>query len=216
MGIKQLLKLIKQYKGVVCAAAVLGSCTILCSVGLLGASAVLISKAAIVPAMLELMTLVALVRFFGLFRAVFRYGERLVTHDVTLKVLKDLRSWYYRRLLPLLPGAVGNKGAKLFKQIINDIEVLQFFYLRVVAAPFVSGLVLMVMSFVLYLFVPEAAGILLSAFVLEGIIFPLVISKRQRKYIHAEQQAQENFYRQANDFLLGFDAIWFTAKDKVE
>ena len=72
MGIKQLLKLIKQYKGVVCAAAVLGSCTILCSVGLLGASAVLISKAAIVPAMLELMTLVALVRFFGLFRAVFR------------------------------------------------------------------------------------------------------------------------------------------------
>ena len=216
MGIKQLLKLIKQYKGVVCAAAVLGSCTILCSVGLLGASAVLISKAAIVPAMLELMTLVALVRFFGLFRAVFRYGERLVTHDVTLKVLKDLRSWYYRRLLPLLPGAVGNKGAKLFKQIINDIEILQFFYLRVVAAPFVSGLVLMVMSFVLYLFVPEAAGILLSAFVLEGIIFPLVISKRQRKYIHAEQQAQENFYRQANDFLLGFDAIWFTAKDKVE
>ena len=104
-GVKQLLKLMKPYKGQILLAGILGSCTILCSIGLLGASAVLISKAAIVPAMLELMTLVALVRFFGLFRAVFRYLERLVSHDVTLKVLSDLRSWYYRRLLPLLPGS---------------------------------------------------------------------------------------------------------------
>ena len=120
-GIKHMLRFIGTYKRQVLLAGLLGSCTVLCSVGLLGASAVLISKAAIVPAMLELMTLVALVRFFGLFRAVFRYTERLVTHDVTLKVLADLRSWYYRCLIPLLPGAVGNKGAKLFKNILADI-----------------------------------------------------------------------------------------------
>ena len=102
-GIKHMMKFIKTYRRQILLAGLLGSCTVLCSVGLLGASAVLISKAAIVPAMLELMTLVALVRFFGLFRAVFRYVERLVTHDVTLKVLADLRSWYYRCLIPLLP-----------------------------------------------------------------------------------------------------------------
>ena len=48
-GIKQLIGFIKQYRAQVFLAGVLGACTILCSVGLLGASAVLISKAAIVP-----------------------------------------------------------------------------------------------------------------------------------------------------------------------
>ena len=173
-GIRQLVHMIKRYKGQVFLAGILGACTILCSVGLLGASAVLISRAAIVPAVLELMTLVALVRFFGIFRAVFRYVERLVSHDVTLKVLADLRSWYYRRLMPLLPGAVGNQGARLFKNILNDVELLQFFYLRVVAAPLVCVLVLFVMTAVLWCLVPGAAVILVLAFLLEGLVFPLL------------------------------------------
>ena len=54
-GIKQLMSLIKQYRVQIFLAAIVGACTVLCSVGLLGASAVLISKAAIVPAMMELM-----------------------------------------------------------------------------------------------------------------------------------------------------------------
>lgn len=215
-GVKQLMHFIGQYKRQILLAGILGSCTVLCSVGLLGASAVLISKAAIVPAMLELMTLVALVRFFGLFRAVFRYTERLVTHDVTLKVLADLRSWYYRRLIPLLPGAVGNKGAKLFKNILNDIALLQYFYLRVVAAPLVCVLVLVVMVLVLYNLVPGAAWILLAAFLLEGVVFPLAFGLKQKQYTEAEQAAQDVFYRQANDFLLGFDAVWFCAKDTMQ
>lgn len=214
-GVKTLLQFIRMYQGQVFLAGILGSATVLCSVGLLGASAVLISKAAVVPAMLELMTLVALVRFFGLFRAVFRYAERLVSHDVTLKVLADLRSWYYRKLMPLLPGAVGNKGAKLFKNILADIELLQYFYLRVIAAPLVCVIVLAVMSVILYVLVPEAAWILLAAFLLEGIVLPLVFADRQRRETVRGQEAQERFYRNANDFLLGFDAIWFGAKDAV-
>ena len=215
-GISHLMNVIRQYKGQVFLAGILGACTILCSVGLLGASAVLISKAAIVPAILELMTLVALVRFFGIFRAVFRYAERLVSHDVTLKVLANLRSWYYRKLMPLLPGAVGNKGARLFKNILNDVEILQFFYLRVVAAPLVCVLVLAVMSIVLWMLVPEAAIILILAFVLEGLVFPFVFGMRQKKHAEDEQTAQEHFYQLTSDFLLGFDSVWFSARNKVE
>jgi thiol reductant ABC exporter CydC subunit len=215
-GISHLMNVIRQYKGQVFLAGILGACTILCSVGLLGASAVLISKAAIVPAILELMTLVALVRFFGIFRAVFRYAERLVSHDVTLKVLANLRSWYYRRLMPLLPGAVGNKGARLFKNILNDVEILQFFYLRVVAAPLVCVLVLAVMSIVLWMLVPEAAIILILAFALEGLVFPFVFGMRQKKHAEDEQTAQEHFYQLTSDFLLGFDSVWFSARNKVE
>ncbi|MBR4943814.1 MAG: thiol reductant ABC exporter subunit CydC [Peptococcaceae bacterium] len=215
-GIRQLTGFIRQYKGQVFLAGILGACTVLCSVGLLGTSAVLISRAAIVPAVLELMTLVALVRFFGIFRAVFRYTERLVSHDVTLKVLANLRSWYYRRLMPLLPGAVGNKGARLFKNILNDVEILQFFYLRVVAAPLVCVLVLVVMSLILWFMVPQAALILLAAFFLEGIVFPLIFGVQQKKHAEAEQAAQDEFYRQTSDFLLGFDSVWFSASGKVD
>ncbi len=214
-GIKQLMKLIKQYKWQVLLAALLGSCTVLCSVGLLGASAVLISKAAIVPAMLELMTLVALVRFFGLFRAVFRYLERLVSHDVTLNVLADLRSWFYRKLMPLLPGAVGNRGNSLLKMIINDIEVLQFFYLRVVAAPLICVIVMAVMTGVLYQLVPQAAQILLITFLLEGVVFSFLFGFCYKAYAHAGQLGEDSFYLHAGDFLQGYDAVWFGGNNSV-
>ncbi|MCW2746959.1 MAG: cydC, partial [Nocardioidaceae bacterium] len=57
----------------------------LSSAGLLLTSAWLIVRAAEHPPVLYLMVAIVAVRFFGLGRAVFRYAERLLTHDVALR-----------------------------------------------------------------------------------------------------------------------------------
>jgi ATP-binding cassette subfamily C protein CydC len=56
------------------------------SIALLGVSAWLISKAAEHPGFLELSVAAVGVRFFGISRGVLRYTERLVGHDLALRM----------------------------------------------------------------------------------------------------------------------------------
>ena len=52
-------------------------------------SAWLISAAALQPPVLTLMVAIVAVRAFGLAKGVFRYAERLASHDAALRVLAD-------------------------------------------------------------------------------------------------------------------------------
>ncbi|MDF2874540.1 MAG: putative multidrug export ATP-binding/permease protein, partial [Sporomusa sp.] len=67
------------------ATCIVGSLTIYASIGLLAASAWLISTAALHPQIAALSVAIVGVRFFGLARAVCRYLERYLSHDVTFR-----------------------------------------------------------------------------------------------------------------------------------
>jgi thiol reductant ABC exporter CydD subunit len=69
----------------------LSTLTIGSSVALIGTSSWLISTAALHPSVAGLGVSVVGVRFFGIARGVFRYLERLVSHNVTFRLLAKLR-----------------------------------------------------------------------------------------------------------------------------
>ncbi len=83
----------------------LSSLTIGASIALMGTSAWLISTAGLHPSIADLGVSVVGVRFFGIARGVFRYLERLVSHNVTFSLLSRLRVWFYEKLEPLAPRA---------------------------------------------------------------------------------------------------------------
>ena len=74
---------------------------------LLAASAWLISAAALQPPLLVLSLAIVAVRAFALGRAVFRYLERLVSHDAAFRLLARLRVRFYAHLEPLAPAGLG-------------------------------------------------------------------------------------------------------------
>jgi len=76
-------------------ALVLGFVTVGSGVGLMMTSAYLIATAALHPSIAVLQVAIVGVRFFGLSRGVFRYAERLVSHQVTFRLLAELRVWFY-------------------------------------------------------------------------------------------------------------------------
>ncbi|WP_374955072.1 hypothetical protein [Paenibacillus sp. PCH8] len=92
---------VAQYRWRFIVVIALGTCTALCAVLLLFTSGYLISKSALRPENI-LMVYVPIVgvRAFGIFRAVFRYIERLAGHDAVLRVLADQRVKLYRILEP--------------------------------------------------------------------------------------------------------------------
>lgn len=207
-GIKTLFGLLRPYLLPMMGTAVVGAMTIVANTGLLAVSAILISMAALMPPLLDLMPMSAAVRLCGISRALFRYWERLASHSITLKLLSDLRVWYYQQLLPLVPGGVGNKTARLFKTITDDIEILKFFYLRVVAAPLTALVALIIASVVLAFFLPVAIPILWLAAALNGVILPILSRRNGRANAEAAQVHELRYHQKLQDYVEGLDALW--------
>ncbi|MFE6074573.1 amino acid ABC transporter ATP-binding/permease protein [Paenibacillus sp. NPDC057886] len=132
-----------QYRWRLVAVIALGICATLCAVLLLFTSGFLISKSALRPENI-LMVYVPIVgvRAFGIFRAVFRYAERLAGHDAVLRVLADQRVKLYRILEPqALFLRSRMQTGDVLGALAEDVERLQDIYLRTVF-PAVTALVM--------------------------------------------------------------------------
>ncbi|MFG2668194.1 thiol reductant ABC exporter subunit CydD [Streptomyces sp. NPDC048387] len=109
----------------------LGALAVGCSVGLMAVSGWLISRASQQPPVLYLMVAVTATRTFGLGRAVFRYAERLVSHDAVLRMLAGLRVAVYRRLERIAPaGLRDQRRGDLLSRLVADADALQDYWLR--------------------------------------------------------------------------------------
>lgn len=118
---------------------VLGAATVAAGIGLVGTAAWLIATAALAPPLGTLRVAIAGVRFFGLARAVLRYADRLVAHDLALRLLARLRGWILARLEPLAPGRLlEQRAADLASRLVGDVETLEMLPVRGLAPPVVT------------------------------------------------------------------------------
>lgn len=149
------------------------------SVALMGVSAWLLSRAAEHPPVLYLEVAAVGVRFFGISRGVFRYAERLVGHDVALRMQSALRLETYRRLARTT--LLGTRRGDLLTTVIADVEAVQDLIVRVVI-PFASAsLVILATSAMLGVFSPGSAAVLLVSSVLAGAVVPLLAQRASRR-----------------------------------
>ncbi len=147
---------------------ILGTGTVLAAVGLLTASGYLISRAAQRPEILSLTVAIVSVRFFGISRALLRYGERLSSHDLAFRALTDLRGRFFEWLIPLVPaGLDGSRRADLMSRFVGDVDRLQDLYLRAYGPPIVAMLC-SAFCVILAAVILPVAGLMLAAMLLLG------------------------------------------------
>ena len=148
----------------------------------MGTSAWLISTAAIATSVADLGVSVVATRLFGLTRAIFRYLERLVSHDVTFRLLARLRIWFYEKLEPLAPARLMNfRAGDLLARIIGDVETLENFYVRVVSPPLTAIVVGLFTAIFLASFYPPLAPGFLTFFLSVGLLLPILAQTTSRK-----------------------------------
>jgi thiol reductant ABC exporter CydC subunit len=156
---------------------VLGAAAVLASVGLLTTSGYLISRAAQRPEVLSLAVAIVGVRFFGISRALLRYAERLVTHDLAFRTLTDLRGRFFERLVPLVPGGLGElRRGDLLSRFVGDVDRLQDLYLRALGPPLAALLAGLVAVGVATIILP-VAGLALAAMLLAGGVLVPVLTR---------------------------------------
>jgi thiol reductant ABC exporter CydC subunit len=162
-------------------AVLMGVGTIASSIGLLTTSAYLISRAALLPPILDLSTAIVGVRFFGISRGVFRYAERLVSHDLSLRVSGRLRTRMAGALAHLLPaGLESTHTGDLLQRIISDADAWQHVITRVVIPPIISTLVIAGVFGFAALMLPAAGLVLLAALLTAGLALPWLAGRLGR------------------------------------
>lgn len=162
-------------RGQLALALLLGSLAVGSAVGLMAVSGWLISRASEQPPVLYLMMAVTATRAFGIGRAVFRYAERLVSHDAVLKLLAELRVAVYRGLERIAPaGLRTTRRGDLLSRLVADVDALQDYWLRWLL-PVGTALVVgtAAAGFTGWL-LPEAGVILAVGLLVAGVGVPLV------------------------------------------
>ncbi len=171
----RLLRLASPYRWWMALSALLGFATVGSSIGLMSTSAFIIAKAALHPNIGDLQVAIVGVRFFGISRGVFRYAERLVSHNTTFKLLARLRVWFYEALEPLAPARLMEyRSGDLLSRIVGDIETLENFFVRVIAPPAVALITTVVIWFFLAMFGKNVANTLVLFLALAGLGIPIL------------------------------------------
>ena len=176
-GLVSLWNLLSQHRVLLVGSVMLAMGTVLMNIGLLTTSTWLITKASEHPILVVLSLAIVGVRFFGIGRAICRYGERYVSHSMAFQGLYELRIDFFKRLEPLVPRLFQSmKMGDLLGRIMADIETLQFFYLRTLV-PSLSFIGMTILGCLIgYQLHPIVAIVIALYSIIVGIILPIIIT----------------------------------------
>ncbi|WP_335932458.1 thiol reductant ABC exporter subunit CydD [Streptomyces sp. PTD5-9] len=191
-------------RGQLALALLLGSLALGSAVGLMAVSGWLISRASEQPPVLYLMVAVTATRAFGLGRAVFRYAERLVSHDAVLRMLAELRVAVYRSLERIAPaGLRRTRRGDLLSRLVADVDALQDYWLRwllPVGTAVVVGAA--TAGFVGWL-LPAAGAVLAAGLLLAGAGVPWISGACSRQVERRLAPARADLATRVTDLLGG-------------
>lgn len=203
--VRRLLGLARPWRGWMGLAALVACATVLASVALMGVAGWFIAAMAIAgvsTGMMNYFLPAAGIRFFAIVRTGGRYGERLLSHEATFRLLAGLRLWLFRRLIPLSPGQLqSRRGGDLAGSLQADVDTLQHAYLRL-ASPIAVALVCSVaIVLVVAALHPPTALALAALLIVAGGIVP-TLARRAAAAPGAEAVASRAALRVATVDLL--------------
>jgi ATP-binding cassette, subfamily C, bacterial CydC len=186
------------------AAAGAGAAATGCGVALLAVSGFLLARASQHPAIVAISVAVVAVRGLSVGRAVFRYLERLGTHDVAFRVLAEIRVAVYHRLERLAPaGLAAFRSGDLLARLISDVDAVQDLFIRGLAPPLAAALTGAAAVTAMLLILAPAAGLLAAGLLAAGVAVPWLAARAARRAAQRTAAARGRLAGAVTDALAG-------------
>lgn len=177
----RLILLFKPYRAWLALGILLSLITLLASVSLMAIAGWFITSMAIAginAVSLNYFTPAALIRGAAIARTLGRYGERLVTHEATFRLLARLRTWFYEHIEPLAPAGLETYASgDILSRIRADIDTLDNLYLRIMVPVVVALLAAILFVAVLVTYSPALALTELGLLLVAGVIVPVIVNR---------------------------------------
>lgn len=174
----RLIGLVKPLAVYMIIAIIMGLIGNLCAtfITIFGGYAIVSAVGGTVP--LPLVALFICVVAFAVLRGGLRYAEQSCNHFIAFKLLALIRDKVFKALRTLCPAKLeGRDKGDLISVITSDIELLEVFYAHTVSPAAIWLLFTVIMSVFIGSYNYVSGLIALSAYIIVGIIVPVVISK---------------------------------------
>jgi ATP-binding cassette subfamily C protein CydC len=200
----RVLWLARPLRGRLILAVLAGAMATSCGIALLGTSGFLLARASQHPNILAIAIAVVAVRGLSVGRGVFRYAERLASHDAAFRILVDIRVRAFQRLERLAPAGLRTlRPGDLLARLVSDVDATQDLFLRGVVPP-VAALLAGTGAVIACLLILPAPGLALAAGLLAaGALVPWLAAARARRAGQRLAPARGEFTAHFTDVLSG-------------
>jgi ATP-binding cassette, subfamily C, bacterial CydC len=200
----RLLTLARPLRSQLLLAAAAGAAATGCGVALLAVSGFLLARASQHPNIIAISTAVVAVRALSAGRGVFRYLERLASHDAAFRILADVRVSIYRRLERLAPaGLTTLRSGDLLARLISDVDATQDLFIRGITPPLAAALVGAGAVTACLLILAPAGAVLAAGLLAAGIGVPVLAARVSRGAARRVAPARGQLAATYTDLLAG-------------
>lgn len=176
--LRRVLPLLQVAPGRVLAAIGLGSLALGSALALAAVSAWLIARASQMPPVLTLSVATVGVRAFGIGRGLFRYLERLASHEVALRGVASLRTNLFRVLAAgRLDAVAGLRRGDLLARTGKDADAVGDLVVRALVPACVAGVLSLGAVVLVGAFLPSAALVLAACLLVAGVVSPWLTAR---------------------------------------
>lgn len=215
------LKLFSQHWVMLLLGLLLTLCTLLAGIGLLSLSGWFLTAcavaglSAITKDAFNYMTPAGAVRFFSIIRTACRWGDRVVSHDATFRVLTSLRTTFWKKLTPLSLHQLQNwKQGELLNRLVADIDALDNLYLRLITPVLAALLILGCLFGITAIFDLHLAIFLCSALLVLAITMPIIFYHLGKKPGESLIVSQSHLREASTTYLANqADLLLFSAEE---
>ncbi|HUY48390.1 MAG TPA: thiol reductant ABC exporter subunit CydC [Streptosporangiaceae bacterium] len=211
----RLLRMARPMRGQLVLAVLAGAASTGCAVALLATSGFLLARASQHPNIVAISVAVVAVRGLSVGRGVFRYGERLASHDAAFRVLADVRVRVYQRLERLAPAGLRDfRSGDLLARLVSDVDATQDLFIRGVAPPLTAFGVGAGAAAVCLLILAPAGAVLAAGLLVAGLVVSWLAAARARRAARRTAPARGELSARVTDLLAGAaDLHAFGAQD---
>lgn len=187
---------------------IIGTLGGLTAIGMFSLSGLMLSKSAYKVPLYTLMTLVATIKLFGVLRAICKYFERLISHEATFEMLKDVRVSTVRHLLNnFITIQSQYQLSTLLNRTVNDIEKLQNLLLRVIYPPVIAVVTAIIVVIIYAQFSLYAVIVLMIAMLILTLLLPVVAARLLKGIVAHKIDTTNQFETHLLDYHLSEEAI---------
>lgn len=206
---------IKKYKKLLLTVFFLGTMTVVSGAALMFTSGYTIDKSATHPYNILLIYVpILLTRAFGIGRPVFKYIERLKSHNWVLKVTSNLRTKLYSVLEhDASYFTEEHKTGELLGLLSEDINHLQNLFLRTIFPTIIAYILVIIVTIGLGIFNTWFALLILLMLLVETILVPLISVSFESARRYKQKEIKNNLYTNLTDNILGAND-WIIANRK--
>ncbi|MCR5144957.1 MAG: ABC transporter ATP-binding protein/permease [Lachnospiraceae bacterium] len=175
----RMLKLVKPLTGFMLMAIIFGTLGFLAAefIPILGGYAILEGLG--MDTGLTWKMIVILLLALAILRAIFRFAEQRTNHYIAFTLLAIIRDKVFGALRKLCPAKLeGRDKGDLIALITSDVELLEVFYAHTISPICIAVVAETIMCLFIGSFHPLLGLVALGAFLLVGVVLPVIISKR--------------------------------------